>query len=122
MKLSWPEESADPPDIVIELSLFNALAGLMKDFIRDDPHVAHVSAAWDAKDVVIRLGGAKDSEADDDADEKADMPFRGRRRERLAVVAAIVDRHGGTVVLEPGGGRRITIRLPHADHGPDRRE
>lgn len=119
VKLSWPEESVDPPDIVIELSLFNALAGLMKDFIRDDPHVAHVSAAWDAEDVVIRLGGARKSDSQDEADAKADVPFRGRRRERLAVVAAIVDRHGGTVVVEPGGGRRITIRLPHADHQAD---
>lgn len=108
VSLAWPDDSPAPPEIVIEMSLFNALAGLVKDFVREPPHVARVSAAWDAEEVVIRVGGLRTDGA----------AVRGRRAERLAVLAAIVDRHAGRVVLEPGGGRRINVRLPHADHHP----
>lgn len=106
--LAWPDDAPRAPDVVIEMSLFNALAGLVKDYLREPPHVARVSAAWDADEVLIRVGGVRSD----------GTAVRGRRAERLAVLAAIVDRHAGRVVVEPGAGRRITIRLPHADHRP----
>lgn len=103
VRLSWPDHASAAPQVVVEMSLFNAIAGLAKDLVREPPHVAQLSADWDADGIVLRIGGSGDAEP----------IVRGRRRERLAVVSAILDRHGGSVLLEPGGGRRITIRLPH---------
>jgi hypothetical protein len=114
--LTWPEDSPYTPEIAIELSLFNALAGVVKDFVREEPFVANLVASWDVDGVLIRVCGEDACAADGRAPEKPTI--NGRRRERLAVLAAITDRHGGSVSLEPAGGRCITVRLPHADQRP----
>lgn len=99
-----PDAGDEPRDTLMEISLFNALAGIVKDLLREPPHVAELSTAWDPLGVVIevRRGGVKQARA-----------INPRRQERLAVLAAILERHAGT--LATGPGERIVARLPYAD-------
>ena len=104
VEMLGPDESDEPRDTLMELSLFNALAGIVKDFVREAPHVAELSTTWDDSGVVIeiRRGGVI-------------LPYKinPRRQERLAVLAAILERHSGS--LTSGPGERILVRLPYAD-------
>jgi hypothetical protein len=105
-----PSGDDDPPDTVMELSLFNSIAGMVKDLTREAPHIAQVSTFWDEEGVAIEItrgpgeGGAQ-------AAVRSSM--NTRRQERLAVLAAILERHAGS--LETGPGERIFVRLPYAD-------
>jgi two-component system sensor histidine kinase RegB len=113
--LDVPAERSGAPDIVIELSLFNALAGLAKDFVRDAPHAATLGARWDSQVATIRIGGAPGEPQEPKGPHSS---FRGRRRERLAVASAIAGRHGGTVSIETGHGTVVVVRLPRAAPAP----
>jgi two-component system sensor histidine kinase RegB len=97
-----------PPDTVMELSLFNALAGMVKDLAREAPHVAHVSTYWDEDGVCIEV-----TRGPAEAGQHSRSTMNTRRQERLAVLAAILERHAGS--LETGPGERIFVRLPYAD-------
>lgn len=99
-----PDTQGEPLDTLMEISLFNALAGIVKDFVREPPHLAELSTAWDSCGVAIEVkrGGAKGKRA-----------LNPRRQERLAVLAAILERQAGT--LTTGPGERIVARLPYAD-------
>jgi len=108
VELLRPDCTGAPEETLMELSLFNALAGIVKDFVREPPHVAELKTAWDVCGAVIeiRRGGPRD----------VPRPITPRRQERLAVLAAILERHGGA--LTTGPGERIVVRLPYADN-PD---
>ena len=92
-------------DTVMEISLFNALAGIVKDFVREPPHVADIATAFDADGVLIEVRGGGGKPA---------RPLNPRRQERLAVLAAILERHSGALTTGPGD--RIVVRLPYADN------
>ena len=93
-------------DTLMEISLFNAFAGIVKDLVREPPHVAEIATTSDAQGVVIEIRGGRGA-----------PPARQgnpRRQERLAVLAAILERHSGA--LTTGPGERIVLRLPYADN------
>ena len=97
-----------PPDTVMELSLFNSIAGMVKDLAREAPHIAQVSTFWDEEGVAIEI-----TRGPVDATQPVRSTMNTRRQERLAVLAAILERHAGS--LETGSGERIFVRLPYAD-------
>jgi len=97
-----------PPDTVMELSLFNSIAGMVKDLAREAPHVAQVSTFWDEQGVAIEI-----TRGPVEATQAVRSAMNTRRQERLAVLAAILERHAGS--LETGPGERIFVRLPYAD-------
>jgi hypothetical protein len=84
------------------------MAGMVKDLAREAPHVAQVSTFWDEQGVAIEV-----TRGPVEAAQAVRSVMNTRRQERLAVLAAILERHAGS--LETGPGERIFVRLPYAD-------
>jgi two-component system, OmpR family, sensor kinase len=119
-------QSVEVADVLgLDHQLRQVVANLLNNALRHTPESAHVRVALTAHDGQAQLAVADDGPGlDPDVAAKVFEPFYradvSRTRETggaglgLAIVAAIVDAHGGGVRLDtaPGAGATFTVTLP----------